>query len=594
MNLFRGIRGKIIIVTVLALLVPGLIQGIIMYNEMKVLNYTSITGTVDELKALDGSIEKVFREAEDLMTLTSQQEEVQHKNFAFPQATKQYTNMPVANDDNKTEFYISYFGEGSQNRFIKNLYMGTSDGELYLSPELPPEVNLNEYDPRERDWYIKAMENPNELVWTEPYIDAGSGDSTVTLAKTLANSQGEIIGVLAIDFELNEFAVLMRENIQQKTMVTLFLTFIVGICVIIWLVRTISKRMTILNEGLEKVGQGDLRTRIELKGNDEFAYLGNNFNTAITELQSLASEVSTNTTNVSEMTEELMKNINSFTTQSTEIGQAIEEIATGASTQALSAEENNRMVFELGSMVKQLLEDVNSSATLAIETRKLSKDGHENVEVLEKLSKEGTMKNQETLHAIELLQQKSAQIGAITDMITDLAAQTNLLALNASIEAARAGEHGKGFAVVADEVRKLAEQSASSATNIAGIVGEIQSEVQKSISSMGKLKETIETQNESVNDTKASFAQISKAVQNTTEKTENIAQYIKEIELKKDGMLASIEDMSAISEETSASTEQVSATADEQIKSIQQLLDLANNLQQSSETLQQRINEFKL
>jgi len=65
------------------------------------------------------------------------------------------------------------------------------------------------------------------------------------------------------------------------------------------------------------------------------------------------------------------------------------------------------------------------------------------------------------------LDEKNKAVFSKIESISEIADQTNLLALNAAIEAARAGEHGRGFAVVAEEVRKLADESETSATEIA-------------------------------------------------------------------------------------------------------------------------------
>ena len=79
----------------------------------------------------------------------------------------------------------------------------------------------------------------------------------------------------------------------------------------------------------------------------------------------------------------------------------------------------------------------------------------------------------ETRAKMEALNEQVGRIGAVADMIGEIAAKTNLLALNATIEAARAGDAGKGFAVVASEVKQLATQTARSTEEITRHIGEV-------------------------------------------------------------------------------------------------------------------------
>ena len=58
-----------------------------------------------------------------------------------------------------------------------------------------------EVDAKTRPWYNQSIENPDEVFWTEPYIDAATGEYTITGSKAVI-ADGKIIGVLGVDLLL--------------------------------------------------------------------------------------------------------------------------------------------------------------------------------------------------------------------------------------------------------------------------------------------------------------------------------------------------------------------------------------------------------
>jgi methyl-accepting chemotaxis protein len=86
---------------------------------------------------------------------------------------------------------------------------------------------------------------------------------------------------------------------------------------------------------------------------------------------------------------------------------------------------------------------------------------------------------------------RTKEIGAIVDVIDDVADETNLLALNAAIIAAQAGEHGRAFSVVADEIKDLAERVLASTKEIAGLIRAVQDEGENAIGAIESGTESV-------------------------------------------------------------------------------------------------------
>jgi methyl-accepting chemotaxis protein len=147
---------------------------------------------------------------------------------------------------------------------------------------------------------------------------------------------------------------------------------------------------------------------------------------------------------------------------------------------------------------------------------------------------------------------------------------------------------------VAEEVRKLAEESQDAAGQIAGLIGEIQTETQKVVGVVAAGAKRTEDGVHTVQQTRAAFERIGTAVEAMTERITEIASAAQQISAETSQMESSIGEVAAVAQQSSASAEQVSASTQQTSASTQQIAASAQELARTAEQLQELVGRFTL
>ena len=87
------------------------------------------------------------------------------------------------------------------NSDVLDFFVGTENGVFYNCT--PPIVPNPDYDPRERPWYIQAVNNPGQVVFTLLYEDAFGTGKVLTAAKAITMEDGTLVGVAGLDIGLS-------------------------------------------------------------------------------------------------------------------------------------------------------------------------------------------------------------------------------------------------------------------------------------------------------------------------------------------------------------------------------------------------------
>lgn len=207
---------------------------------------------------------------------------------------------------------------------------------------------------------------------------------------------------------------------------------------------------------------------------------------------------------------------------SAELQAAANQQATGAREQATALTEISTTIRELLMTSKQIAESAQQVARLADETARTARAGDGTVQKA-RTSLAAIRQQVDVVvdHMLEL-GKRSHQIGAVVDIVSELAEQTNILAINATIEAAGAGEAGKRFAVVGDEIRKLSDRVSAAAKEIRSLVEDVRGSVNTTVMATEGGSKAVDAGAREFAEVATSFTQISSQVATTTEAAREI------------------------------------------------------------------------
>jgi len=328
----------------------------------------------------------------------------------------------------------------------------------------------------------------------------------------------------------------------------------------------ITRPLARVNKMLNIVASGDLSMKLDETGKDEFAQLSKNCNSLIDNLRNLIESIVNRSAQLAAAAEQT----SAVTAQSTS---AIEEQRNQLEQAASATTEMSSTSQSVLSSANDALGEIKHADDEAERVKRISAVGRETIEQLAE-------EVESAAQVINQLQQDSASIGGILDVIRGIAEQTNLLALNAAIEAARAGEQGRGFAVVADEVRTLASRTQESTSEIQTMIEALQMGAGKAVTVMdaGKSKAT-DCVNQSEEADKA-LEVITHAVHEAFDRSSQIA--------------TAAEEQSVVAHEISENLESIVTIAEETTAGSQQTATSSSEVARLAEELQQSVQEFKI
>lgn len=417
---------------------------------------------------------------------------------------------------------------------------------------------------------VNGMIDSNDSVGATKIALLNKIDETrALLNKTTQLSEQSIVQLKSLGTKVKEELQITTESVKEAVSsgvsqnwavmgVSLLLSIFIGYKTVVRVTRPLRE----VNEVLNVVSTGDLTVKLDDSNNDEFGELAKNCNKLIDSLRELIHGIVSRSNQLATASEETSMVVKESTVAINEQRSQVEQAATATTEMASTSYSVMDRANEALADIKQADEDAERVKTIS----------DNNKQTILSLASE----IEQASGVIHEVNEHSAAIGGILDVIRGIAEQTNLLALNAAIEAARAGEQGRGFAVVADEVRSLASKTQESTQEIQNMIEQLQRGSKSAVSVMNHSKTQADLCVTQTEQATLALNNITDSVHQANDMSEQIVSAAQEQNQVSNEISERLESIVAIAEQTASGATQTDLSS-------QEVARLAEELRQSVE-----------
>lgn len=269
-----------------------------------------------------------------------------------------------------------------------------------------------------------------------------------------------------------------------------------------------------------------------------------------------------------------------MTSSATEIAASARQLEASATEQAASTRDVGQTTGEISETSSHLNKATQTVAESVRDAADNAGSGQRDLNSIQESMGQLVDATSDIAAKLNVINEKTDNIGKVVGTITNISTQTNLLSLNAAIEAEKAGEYGRGFSVVAREISRLADRSAAATSDIKDMVEEMQFAVNSGVMEMDKFREKVRNSGETVGE--------------ITEKVAGVINLVSLLAPRFEELTYGVESQHKRADKIQLVMTQLTETADQSRNALEEFNKATGRLNGVAQELREEITQFKI